>query len=206
MKQLIGLKPTDPLLRTICEYLSPKELRLKKTQATIDDLLVFVFTKNNKGDDHDRKKPTIIGLSANQVGIIKRICIVDLAVRKKEYSDVHVLINPNIIWYSKQQIHRREGCVNLPNIYGVVLRSKIIDVVFLDRWGNSYRARMKGWPAVLLQHEVDHLNGRLFIDRLSDPKKAHSVSDADLQSYKKSWKTWKKFVDVSSLCKVISQT
>jgi peptide deformylase len=196
---LIALSPSDPVVRTVCEDLSPLELRSTKTQQCIEDLLHFVYQRNNKGQSHNRQKPTIIGLSANQVGITKRICIVDLAVRKQKYSDVHVLINPHIVWRSKTTASRKEGCVNLPYIWGFVPRSCRVDVAFLDRWGNAYEMRAVGWAATLIQHEVDHLDGTLFIDHLPDPKKALHVTNEDFLLYKKDPKSWKKYIDVSSL-------
>ncbi|MDP3941859.1 MAG: peptide deformylase [bacterium] len=195
------LDPTDERLRTVCKDISLRELRLKKNQQVIDALLEFVYARNNKGEKHNRKKPTIIGLSANQVGVMERICIVDLAVRRNNYSDVHVLINPHILWKSKTTNLRKEGCVNLPNVWGYVARSQKIDVSYVDRWGNAYTVRAVGWAATLIQHEVDHLNGYLFIDRLSDPKKALLVRDEDLVAYKKDPKNWNTFTDVSRLCR-----
>lgn len=199
MKQLVKLDPTDERLRTICRDISMRELRLSKTQKTIDALLDFVFARNNKGKLHDRKKPTIIGLSANQVGVMERICIVDLAIRRKGQSDIHIMVNPHITWKSKTLAQRKEGCVNLPNIWGFVPRSIKIDVSFYDRWGNSYQMRAVGWAATLIQHEVDHLDGNLFIDRLPDSTKALHVENKDYEEYKKAPKEWKKFIDVSNL-------
>lgn len=202
--KLSGIDAKDKRLRTVCKEISLPALRLKTTQNMIDSMLDFIYARNNKGEKHDRKKPTIIGLSANQVGVMTRICIVDLAVRKSQYSDVHVLINPHILWRSKTMTLRREGCVNLPNIWGFVNRSIMVDIVFLDRFGNSYKMRARGWAAVLIQHEVDHLNGILFVDRLSDPTKAQLVKDEDLVLYKKDPKGWNKFIDVSGLSRSLS--
>ncbi len=204
MRKLVGLDPKDPRVRTICPGISLRELHSKTTQQTIDSLLEFVLGRNNKGESHNKKKPTIIGLSANQVGIIKRICIVDLAVRKKGRSDIHVMINPRIHWQSKTKKLRREGCVNLSHIWGFVQRSIAIDVSFLDRWGNRYQMRAAGWSATLIQHEVDHLSGILFIDRLSDSTKAQLGKDEDLELYKKDPKGWNKCIDVSGLSRSLS--
>ena len=206
MNKLFRLDPTDEKLRTVCRDVSPKELRLAKTQQTIDMLLDFVYARNNKGKHHNKNKPTIIGLSANQVGVMNRICIVGLAVRKNKYSDVHVMINPHILWKSKTKILRKEGCVNLPNVWGYVERGQRVDVSYLDRWGDSYTMRAVGWAATLIQHEVDHLDGNLFVDRLADPTKALLVKDSDLVAYKKDPKNWKKFVDVSGLCRDLGRT
>jgi peptide deformylase len=140
-----------------------------------------------------------VGLSANQVGIKKRISIVDLAIGRKGYSDLYVLINPEITWFSKTMVENCEGCVNLPTIWGYVKRSKKIKVRALDRSGNELELTLNGWSAILLQHEIDHLNGKLFIDKLDDPKKAHLVEKDDYQKYKTQKKLWKKYIDVSDL-------
>lgn len=203
MNKLVRLDPTDERVRTICQAIPSRKLRLKKTQKTIDALLDFVFAGNNKGKLHDRKKPTIIGLSANQVGVLKRICIVDLAIRRKGQSEIHVMINPHILWRSKTMMLRMEGCVNLPNIWGYVERSIKIDVSYHDRWGNFYQMRAVGWAATLIQHEVDHLEGGLFIDRLPDPTKALHVENKDFEEYKKNPKKWNKFIDVSNLIRKV---
>lgn len=199
MKKLQRLLPDDPMVRTQCDPLPHREIRLRTTQKSIDAMLDFVYARSNKGVSHNRSKPTIIGLSANQVGLMKRICIVDLAIRRKGQSEVHVMINPHIIWRSKTKVQRMEGCVNLPSIWGFVPRSVKIDVTYFDRWGNFYQMRATGWAATLIQHEVDHLNGFLYIDHLPDPTKALSVSEQEYEEYKKNPKRWGKYCDVSPL-------
>ncbi len=194
---LKALSKTDYRLRTVCQEISGKALHVKETQKTIDALLDFVYGQNNKGERGDRGKPMTIGLSANQVGVMKRISIVDFAMRRRDTSDVHVFLNPKIPWYSKTVVIRWEGCVSLPNIWGEVPRFKRVKVQAIDRWGNEFIIDAKGWQAVLLQHEIDHLNGVLFIDRLKDPTKAHLVKLSQYLQYKKNRKTWKQFVDVS---------
>ncbi len=199
MKKLQRLLPDDLRVRTKCDPLPHRAIRLLSTQKDIDAMLDFVYARSNKGVSHNRSKPTIIGLSANQVGVMKRICIVDLAIRRKGHSEVHVMINPHITWRSKTKVQRMEGCVNLPNIWGFVSRSVKIDVKYSDRWGNFYQMRATGWAATLIQHEVDHLNGTLYIDHLPDPTKALSVSEQEYAEYKKNPKKWKKYHDVTRL-------
>lgn len=191
------LKANDKKLRTHCKPVSRKELGNKRTQATIDVLLDILCGRNHKG--LIRKKPNTVGLSANQVGILKRISIVDLAIGNKGINDIHALINPKIVWCSKAVAQGREGCVNLPEIWGVIPRHKEIKVEALDRSGNRISLHLKGLPARLLQHEVDHLNGRLYIDRLADSCKAHVVKNSELPRYRKQFRRWKHYIDVSGL-------
>ncbi len=205
MSKLSPLKPTDLKLRTRCRQIYLKDLRKKETIVTVESLLDYVYGYNNKGKNRDKNKASTVGLSANQVGITKQISIVDLAIGRGRYSDLHVLINPTIIWRSKTILERSEGCVNLPYTWGFVKRSKRVKVEAYDRSGNKLLLDLSGWPAILLQHEIDHLNGILFIDRLDNPTKAHLVTDGEYKSYKRSKKDWAKFVNVTKLTKPISK-
>lgn len=200
------LKAKDKSLRAICEEVSLKELKTKEFQKLIDNMLELVYGTNNKGFSSNKIQPMTVGLSANQVGIMKKISIVDLAIGRRAFSDVHVLINPKITWKSKTIVYHREGCVNLPEIWGVIPRSKRVKVEAIDRSGNKIFLDLTGWPAVLLQHEVDHLNGKLFIDHLPDFTKAHFVKKDDMVKYRKEYKNWKYFVDVSELGEYLTIT
>lgn len=191
------LHVANKILRMQAGEIALADIRKEKTQTIIENMLDFVYGTNNKGINRNKNKPMTIGLSANQVGILKKISIVDLAMRRSQHSDIHVIINPKIIKHSKVVLLRREGCVNLPNIWGMVPRYKSVTVQYIDRWGNDVVMKAKGWVAVLMQHEIDHLNGTLFIDRLSDPKKAHKVEDKQLLEYKKRYKDWDTFIDVT---------
>jgi len=197
--ELSVLKPNDIILRSPCQHLTKRDLRKTTIQQEIESMIDFVYGNNNKGKHRSRNDAMNVGLSANQVGISKSISIVDMAIGKRGYSDIHVLINPVIIWSSVSYIENCEGCVNLPTIWGYVKRSKRIKVAALDRSGNEMILTLNGWPAILLQHEIDHLNGKLFIDKLPDPKEAFLVEKGDYQRFKAEKRKWKKFIDVSGL-------
>ena len=203
MRQLEVLSPKDKLLRIKCSKVEIKDLRLNSTQKTITELIDFVYGTNNKGNNRDKNIPSTVGLSANQVGVNSSITVVDLGIGHKNYNDIHVLINPVIQWQSKSKLIRDEGCVNLDYIRGFVHRSARVKVEAFNRSGNKILLDLKGWPAILLQHEIDHLNGILFIDRLVDPKIAHLVKKGDLIEYKKIKQNWKKYTDVSGLVRPI---
>ena len=198
--ELIALAPDNPLLRLAATEVTPRQLRTNKMQQTIDEFLAYVYGHNNKGATRKMTRPMTVGLSAPQVGIGLRISIVDLAIGSKRYSDIHVLINPKIIKRSKAVMARREGCVNLPRVWGQVERSSRVTVQALDRSGNKLTLEVKGWPAALLQHEIDHLDGQLFIDHLLDPSKAHFLDPHHAKEYnRKTAATWPYLVDVSHL-------
>ena len=105
-----------------------------------------------------------IGLAAPQVGEPLRVCVVDLSVGRRA-TDVHVLVNPELVSMHGLQLHE-EGCLSVPGIEASVVRPARVRVRALDRQGHAREIEGEGLLARALQHELDHLDGRLFIDRL----------------------------------------
>lgn len=199
---LTPLDQHDPRLRQVCAEVTKAQLRERQQQHEIDALINYVYGVVDQSAGHesgDRSRPRTVGLSANQVGIMKQICVVDMAIGRKGYHDVRVLVNPRIIARSKAEQRKPEGCVNFVTTWGVTVRSRTVEVLALDRSGNELLMKLTGWPAILLQHEVDHLHGRLFIDRLPDPTRAHRVTLSEYAEYRKMKpEQWTKLVDVSA--------
>jgi peptide deformylase len=195
------LPQNDPRLREHCINLTKRELMSAVQQHEISQLLEFVqgrSTAHSRGANA-RVQPGTVGLSMNQVGVMKSICIVDLSIGRRGYTDLHVLVNPRILWQSKTSLQRVEGCVNFTTIWGKTRRSKAIKVAALDRSGNELMLAVSGWPAILLQHEIDHLHGRLFVDRLVDPSRADLVKPSEFANYKKDKESWTKSIDVTDI-------
>ena len=113
-----------------------------------------------------------IGLAATQVGAMKRVCVVDVADKKAgEEPRPMVLVNPDISWRSEDAETAEEGCLSLPNQYADVTRPKSVRVRYLDLEGTEQEVAAEGLLARCLQHEIDHLDGVLFIDRMSPLKR-----------------------------------
>jgi peptide deformylase len=111
-----------------------------------------------------------IGLAAIQIGEPKRIVTLDLA-KKDEPKEPQVFINPEITWVSEQRHVHEEGCLSIPEYYEDVERPAEVKVKYLDRIGKKREVHAAGMLATVLQHEIDHLNGVLFIDHLSKLKR-----------------------------------
>jgi len=111
-----------------------------------------------------------IGLAAIQVGTPKRIITMDLA-KKEEPKNPQVFINPEILWSSQEKATNEEGCLSIPEYYSDVERPAQVKVKYLDREGEAREIEANGLLATCLQHEIDHLNGVLFIDHLSRLKR-----------------------------------
>ena len=116
-----------------------------------------------------------IGLAAIQVGVPKRVLVIDLQEPEEEdgepVRDPRVFINPEIITHSDQDVPYTEGCLSVPDQYAEVMRPDRIRARWLDENGKSHEQDIDGMLAVCLQHEMDHLEGVLFIDHLSRLKR-----------------------------------
>ncbi len=115
-----------------------------------------------------------IGLAAIQVGVPKRVVTMDLA-KKDEPRNPLVFINPQILWTSEERATYEEGCLSIPEYYEEVERPAQVKVAFLDREGVAREIEADGLLATCLQHEIDHLNGVLFIDHLTRLKRSRVI-------------------------------
>ena len=143
----------DKILRTKCESVS--EINAEIT-STLDKMLNFMY--ENHG----------IGLAANQVGILKRMIVIDL--QENDTKKPYFLINPEIIEHSKETVIGEEGCLSVPDQRYKVERYAKVKVKYLDKDGKENVIDADGLFAVCLQHEIDHLDGKLYIDYLSKLK------------------------------------
>lgn len=110
-----------------------------------------------------------VGLAANQVGISKRLMLIDLSVGKRP-GELHVIINPEII-ETQGEITDEEGCLSIPDFVEVVTRPERVKLRYIDRNGEEREMWGEGLMARAMCHEVDHLNGTLFVDRLRGLKR-----------------------------------
>lgn len=110
-----------------------------------------------------------IGLAATQVDVHERVIVIDLS---EDQTDLRVLINPEIVWASDEVQIYEEGCLSVPGVYDEVKRASAIKVTALDEEGQKHTFEADGLLAVCIQHEIDHLNGKVFVERLSTLKQS----------------------------------
>jgi peptide deformylase len=115
-----------------------------------------------------------IGLAAIQIGVAKRVLVIDLDQKEGKKNPV-AYINPKILWASEETAVFEEGCLSVPEIWDDVERPARIKCEYLDRDGKKQELEADGLLATCLQHEMDHLNGVLFIDHLSRLKKSMAI-------------------------------
>jgi peptide deformylase len=111
-----------------------------------------------------------IGLAAIQVAVPRRVVVIDVA-GKEESPAPQVFINPSIVWRSDERSVYEEGCLSIPEYYAEVERPAKVRVAYIDRTGEKREVEADGLLATCLQHEIDHLDGKLFIDYLSKLKR-----------------------------------
>ena len=112
-----------------------------------------------------------VGLAANQIGILKKIVTVSFVDQNTKNQIEYSLFNPNIISYSKEKVVMEEGCLSLPNQFAEIERSEKITLEYLDEKNSLVKKQAEGIEARILQHEIDHLSGKLFVDYLSSLKR-----------------------------------
>lgn len=116
-----------------------------------------------------------IGLAANQVGILKRLVVIDVTNPEEEEPKPYKFINPVIIESSDDSSVYQEGCLSVPTFYEEVERPARVTVEYLDETGAKQTLKAEGLLATCIQHEIDHLEGTLFVDHLSKLKKGMIV-------------------------------
>jgi len=111
-----------------------------------------------------------IGLAAPQVGVLKRVLVMDIAHEDEEPNPIR-MANPEIVWASDEEELREEGCLSLPDQFAEVVRPKSVRVRYLDHENEVREMECIALQAVCVQHEMDHLEGTLFVDRISALKR-----------------------------------
>ena len=143
----------DPRLHTVAKSVREVDARIR---ALIDDMLATMYDANG------------IGLAATQVDVHERVIVIDVS---EERDQPMVLINPEITWASEEKQVGDEGCLSVPGIYDGVERSSAVRVRALDAEGNAREIEAEGLLAVCIQHEMDHLMGKVFVEYLSPLKR-----------------------------------
>jgi len=154
MLKKILIEP-DPILRKKCQPLEKVDDNVKKL---MNDMLETMY--NAPG----------IGLAAVQIGILKRVVVIDIS-KEKEKKDPLFLVNPQILHKSNETSVYEEGCLSLPGHFAEIERPAQCVLKYIDFNGKENELKANGLLATCIQHEVDHLNGVLFIDYLSKLKK-----------------------------------
>ena len=142
----------DPRIRTVARTVTRFDDRLRRL---VDDMAQTMYAAPG------------VGLAATQVDVHERLLVLDISETKDQ---LHVLINPEILWASDEQIECEEGCLSVPGVYDAVTRPAKVRVRAQNVDGAPYEIDCEGLLAVCVQHEMDHLLGKIFVEYLSPLK------------------------------------
>ena len=152
MALLSILRYPDPRLHTVAKPVQAVDARI---QTLLDDMFETMYHANG------------IGLAATQIDVHERVVVIDTS---EERDKPLVLINPELLWASDERVKGDEGCLSVPGIYDGVERSTAVKVSALDRDGKPRTLEAEGLLAICIQHEMDHLMGKVFVEYLSPLK------------------------------------
>lgn len=155
MAQLDILLAPDPRLKRRAEAVPQVDRNVRRL---MDDMMTVMHDANG------------IGLAAPQVGVLKRVIVIDVS-RPEDTPQPYRMANPELLWQSEDTLTGEEGCLSLPEQFGEVTRPNAIRVRYLDENGESRELEADGLLAKCIQHEMDHLEGTLFVDHLSSLKR-----------------------------------
>lgn len=151
------IKIPDPVLKQVAKEVQTVDDSIR---AQLDRML------------HTMYEAPGIGLAANQVGMLNRVIVMDVAQREEvETRKPIFMVNPQIIWESEEPSTWEEGCLSIPGQYADVVRPLEVRVKYLDYHGKTQEGTFEGLASHCVQHEIDHLNGVLFIDHISALKR-----------------------------------
>jgi len=142
----------DPRLKKVCAPVAEVDGDVRRL---MDDMLQTMYDAPG------------IGLAAPQVGVLSRVIVMDCAKGEDERPEPICLANPEVIDASDELREHEEGCLSIPDVFAMVTRPNAVRVRYLDRDGNPQERDFEGVRSTCVQHEIDHLNGKLFIDYLS---------------------------------------
>jgi peptide deformylase len=162
------------------------------TQKIVEQLLITAQGQREGGHASKRKGRGMVGLAAPQVGQLLRIIIVDIEVgaNRKSLGRLQCFINPEIVWRSRETEEGREGCFSTGMVWGIVRRPAAVKIRAYTPEGKQVEHIFEGFTARIIQHEIDHLDGIRFPDRITSDKKRHWVHADELETYVQHYRHW----------------
>lgn len=198
------ITPEDTRLNTISSKVQLEDIATPRVQKIVSEMTRIA---HGERDEQHPELPSLVGLAAPQIGIFERIILFDAAATRDSSNfsvELKFLINPEITEASSNEELGREGCYSTGDIGGAVNRSKSIKINGLNEHGEPIEYELEDFMARIVQHEVDHLNGIRFPDRVRQPKHLHAFDfkSEEFQHYREEWMNWKKLYSFDDWLKV----
>lgn len=187
--------PQHAGLHDIAKPVAPNKIMTKPIQELLERMLKVASDQQHaspNGGKPGEKRRMLVGLAAPQIGESVRIIAVDTKVQadRKIPGKLECFINPEIVWRSRETVEGREGCFSAGPVWGLVRRPVAVKIRAFDKTGKHVERIFEGFQARIACHEIDHLGGIRFPDRIKTGKKRHWVHTEELEIYPKHITHW----------------
>jgi peptide deformylase len=190
---MLGLvTPQHPILSQIAAVVSDVAIASGTVQPLVNLLLKTAQGQRDSKHADKRKGRGMVGLAAPQIGHDYRVIVVDTEITKgrEQFGTLQCFINPRIIWRSRETAEGREGCFSTGSVWGIVRRPVAVKIEAQTPEGEVIQVIFEDFTARIVQHEIDHLDGIRFPDRIKSDAKRHWVHVEELEAYVKQYKHW----------------
>jgi peptide deformylase len=196
-----GMLPAhDPSLSKSVAAVAPHDIASEAIQHTIAHLQQVAYgQRRGTAGGHGKRKRTLVGLAAPQIGEPWRIIMVDTKVNemRKHYGKLECFINPKILWRSRETVEGREGCFSAGPVWGLVRRPLAVKIEALDTKGRRIERIFEGFTARIICHEIDHLDGIRFPERIKSDAKRHWVHSEEIEDYPDHINHWPRICSIA---------
>lgn len=184
--------PSHPVLQQKAVAIREGEINAERVKQMI--IRLNAIATGQRALRKGKKKRTLVGLAAPQIGEPVRIILIDTKVQpsRKHFYRPECFINPEIVWRSRETEEGREGCFSTGPVWGLVRRSIAVKIRALTPEGVQIERVFEGFTARIAQHEIDHLDGVRFPDRIKSDKKRHWVHAEEVDAYPRHIKHWRR--------------
>lgn len=190
-RELGMVSPAEPILSRRASSVRRRDFGSRHL-LDIAGRLLNAASSQQRGNISNKKQRTLVGLAAPQIGESLRLIVVDTKIRpdRKNPGNLEFFVNPKIVWRSKETEEGREGCFSAGPVWGLVRRSTSIKLEAYTLAGEKVEREYKGFTARIFLHEIDHLNGIRFPDRIHSDRKRHWVHAEEVLLYPERIHDW----------------
>jgi peptide deformylase len=183
--------PGDPCLSHVAREVPRESISKQAFQQLIKRLLEVAGSQRRRGSDKQKRR-TLVGLAAPQIGEPWRVILIDTKVdrNRRKYGKLECFINPELVWRSHETSEEREGCFSTGPVWGLVRRPLAVKIRGYGPDGVLREKILEGFSAHIACHEIDHLDGIRFPDRITSDRKRHWVHTEELLDYPEQAKRW----------------
>jgi peptide deformylase len=183
--------PQDPRLNNIAQAVHPEKIATNEIQDLVVRMYDIANGQRRKGNEK-KKRRTLVGLAAPQIGEPWRIILIDtkVAADRRKFGKLECFINPVILWRSRETTEEREGCFSTGPVWGLVRRPIAVKIRGYTAAGIMVEKVLEGFSARVASHEIDHLDGIRFPERITSDRKRHWVHTEELLDYPEQTRRW----------------